>query len=224
LRVSADVDELVVELGEGARISGTVVVEGGKGAPFMYISAMRVAKTLMESVSEQGPNAEVSGGVFELEGLTPGKYFLHARDFSDEGGFYVKSVTWHGRDLLREPLEVSEGAHIEGVRVVYGSDPAALTVRVSRAGKQPAYNVNVFLLPADLSSWSVFKTQLFCSTGDDGSCRLTAPPGDYIVVTSPLVDLLTDPEQELRRRAPDAPRVTLRPNEEKTLDTVVKEK
>jgi hypothetical protein len=217
------VSELVIELGEGARISGSVVSEGGKALPSAHIYAVRVVKNFAEAAGGGPPSAEVSAGSFMLEGLVPGKYFLHAREFSEQEGVYVKAMTWQGRDLLREPLEVGEGTQVEGVRVVYGSDPGVLNVRVKRGDKQPGYNVNAVLLPADMSRWSIFAPQFYCFTDGEGSCRINAPPGDYLVVIVPLDDIVAGPEAELRRRAPHAPRITLRANEQKTLETVVKE-
>jgi hypothetical protein len=219
LRVSGDMSELVFEMGEGGRIAGSVTFEGGKSLSFTYISAQRVAKTVEESAGDGSPGTPVQGGTFELEGLTPGKYYLRPAVFEEDGDFYVKAITWQGRDLLREPLEVGEGTLITGVRVVYASDPAVLRVRVRRADKQPAYNLNVFLLPADLSRWSIFMPSLSCTTAGEGSCRINAPPGDYLVVAAPLSALLGDAEAQLRRRALDAPRVTLRAGEQKTLET-----
>lgn len=223
LRVSGDVAELVVELGEGARVSGTVTVEGGKSAPYLHIYAAPAARTLEEAAGAVTASAPVSAGTFDLEGLTPGKYHLYARDYSEEGGLYLKSMTWQGRDLLREALDIGEGTQVEGVRIVYGSDPGVLQVRASRPEKRPAYNVSVIILPADLSQWTTFLPTQTCLTGVEGTCRVTVAPGDYLVVAADPTDLLRnpDPKAELRRRAADAPRVTLRPNEAKTLNLVV---
>jgi hypothetical protein len=220
LRLSADVDELLIELNDGARVAGTVVFEGGKGGLPDYVSvhALRASPSFTEAVGERLPSAIVRDGAFELEGLPPGKYFLHPREYPS-GGPYLKAVTWQGRDLLREPLEVGEGAQVEGVRVVYGGDPAFLNVRVFLEAKTPAHNVNVFLLPAGAADWSLFAPQPYCSTGGAGHCRVSAAPGDYLVVVAPSIELSADPEQELRRRAAKATRVTLRANEEKALDT-----
>lgn len=220
LRLTADVDELLVELNEGARVAGTIVVEGGKAGPhdYVYVHALRAAPSFTEAIGERVSGTVVRDGSFELEGLPPGKYFLHPREYPS-GGPYLKAVTWQGRDLLREPLEVGEGTQIEGVRVVYGGDPAVLVVRVFIEGKTPAYNVNVFLLPAGAADWSLFAPQPYCSTSNVGLCRVSAAPGDYLVVATPSIEQTADPEQELRRRAAKAPRVTLRANEEKALDT-----
>ncbi len=223
LRVSGDVAEFVVELGEGGRISGTAFAEAGKEVPYAVMYAVPAAQLTDTALPTSPSDGRVEGDAFELEGLAPGKYFLHLKIYTKEGVAYPKSLTWQGKDLLREPLEVGEGTRIEGVRAVIGFDPALLRVRVSGAGNKPAPNVNVFLLPADLSQWSLSPSQLFCATGGEGFCLLTAPPGDYLVVTARAFDQLKDVGQELRRRALNAPRVTLRPKEEKSVETVIKE-
>jgi Carboxypeptidase regulatory-like domain len=223
LRVSGDVAELVVELGEGGRISGTFVVEGGKKIPYLRVYAVPISETFTPGASVEVPDPQADGNAFELEGLIPGRYLLRVYDYAQAGNTYLKAITWQGKDLMREPLEVGEGTRVEGVRVVFGGDPAVLRVRVSGAGGRPAFNTNVFLLPADLSRWSLSLSQQFCTTGDEGFCFINAPPGDYLVVPAPAFDQRKDLEKELRRRALNAPRVTLRAKEEKTLETVIKE-
>jgi hypothetical protein len=216
-----DVSEVVVELGDGGRISGQVTIEGGGPQRYVMVSALRVPDETVEQDGETTHGASVSGGAFDIEGLPPGKFFLRSNAYGPgegDGQLYVKSITWNGRDLLREPLEIGDGTLVEGVQVVLSRNPATLNVRLARAvGKTPPREVTVFLIPADASEWSAYTQRLDCSPGDSG-CSITAPPGDYAVVALPRLRAPADTEAELRRRAATAPRVTLRAGETKDFE------
>jgi hypothetical protein len=214
----SDVSEVVVELGDGGHISGQVTIEGGGPPRYMGVSALRVPDGTAEPVGETAHGATVSGGAFDIEGLPPGKFFLRPNAYEGDGKFYVKSITWNGRDLLREPLEIGDGTSVEGVQIVFSRNPATLIVRLARAAdKSPPREVTVFLVPANASEGSAYTQRLFCSTGD-GVCIITAPPGDYAVVVLPRLGAPADTEAELRRRAATAPRVTLRAGETKDFE------
>lgn len=217
----SDVSEVVVELGDGGRISGRVTVEGGGPPRYAQVSALRVPDGTAEQDSETAQDTSVSGGAFDLEGLPPGRFFLspHVYGSSEgDGQLYVKSITWNGRDLLREPLEIGDGTSVEGVQVVFSRNPAKLNVRLARAaGKTPPREVTVFLIPANASEWSAYTRRLDCSP-DDSGCQISAPPGDYAVVALPRLRAPADAEAELSRRAATAPRVTLRAGETKDFE------
>jgi hypothetical protein len=232
VKVSADIDDLAIELSDGARVTGSVTFEGGKppeySTLFLAPGEQRPGERLMEAM----PGTTVHHGVFQVEGLSPGKYHLHPRAYGpDEDGndandeFYVKSINWNGRDLLHEPLEVGEGASVEGVRVVYARGPARLFVSVTtQADKEPARRALVFLVPANAEGWSVYGRNLQCHTDDDGTCEVDGAPGDYrVVVLAPrlIASDTTDFQAEITLRAATAPRVTLRAAESKEIDIVL---
>ncbi|HEX8338268.1 MAG TPA: carboxypeptidase-like regulatory domain-containing protein [Pyrinomonadaceae bacterium] len=214
LEVSGDVSEFVVEVADGARISGTISVEGGAPPPYAYVSVMRVADGVPVQDEVSLRSAYSAGAQFNVEGLAAGQYFLQATAGGSESGLYLKSISWSGKDLLREPLELAEGSAAEGIRIVYASNPAKLSVTARAAGgKRPAPDVLVYLVPADLSAWSPHARPLFCMTGATGACHVAAPPGEYRVVALRRSGLPNAYEQEVRRRAASAPRVTLREGE-----------
>ncbi|MBC7929273.1 MAG: hypothetical protein H7Z38_01800 [Rubrivivax sp.] len=222
-----DVTELAVELSEGARVSGTVVIEGGKPPEYAHVSAMRATSNLEEMlIAGDVPGATVTRGVFTIEGLPAGKFFLHPNTYlGEETKLYLKSITWNGKDMLREPLDVGEGATLEGVRIVYSNDPAKLRVRAVSADKKPAHNVNVFLVPSDAPNWSPYSVPpLFCSTGEEGECSISAPPGDYAVVTMPRRIMNGAVGDEIKTRATTSPRVSLRAGETKNFEVKVAER
>lgn len=223
-----DVTELAVELSEGGRVSGTVAIEGGKPPEYAHIFAVPAVsnpeeRMAAEMMSGDTSSATVTRGVFTIEGLPVGKFFLHPSTYMGEGAkLYLKSITWNGKDILREPLDVGEGATLEGVRIVFSNDPATLRVRAVSPDKKPALNVNIFLVPTDSPNWSPYSTQpLFCSTGEEGECSISAPPGEYAVVTMPRRIMNGAVGDEIKTRAASSPRVSLRGGETKSFEVKV---
>lgn len=211
LEVSGDVSEFVVEVAEGARVSGTVSVEGGTAPRYGHVSLMHVAEAgAAPDYSGAQSGGGLEGGRFIVEGLPAGRFSFHPSVQGVEGGTYLKSITWNGRDLMREPLELAEGALVEGVRIVYGRNPATLHVTVRAAAGRPTMdNLFVSLVPA-ITSDSAFS---FCTPGATGMCVINAPPGDYRVLVMPRPTTPGAYEQEVKRRAANAPHVTLREGE-----------
>jgi hypothetical protein len=213
LEVSGDVSEFIVEVADGARITGTISVEGGATLRYAYVGAVRVDGGVPDDSSARSAYSE--GTRFNVEGLPAGKYFLQPSVGGSESTIYLKSITWNGKDLLREPLELAEGAAAEGVRVVFASNPSTLRVTVrAPEGKRPAPGVYVYLVPSDISQWSPHVRPFFCATDNTGVCMVTAPPGDYRVVALRRLSMTPATyEQEIRQRAANAPRITLREGE-----------
>lgn len=211
----ADVSEFVVEVAEGARVSGTVSIEGGPAPRYGHVSLVRLGEGggVSDYAAAQS-GGSLGDGRFVVEGLPAGRFVLHPTVPDNSGGAtYLKSITWNGRDLLREPLELAEGASAEGVRIVYARNPATLHVTVRAAGRRPAAGLFVFLVPSDLSAWSPHSPPVYCMTGEAGACPVTASPGEYRVLAMRASGNSAAYEQEVRRRAAAAPRVTLREGE-----------
>jgi hypothetical protein len=208
-----DVSEFVVEVADGARVTGTISIEGGTTPSYGYIYMLRLVEGVAVPDDAASRSAGVSGGRFALEGLPAGKFILQPSIGGSGSDAYLKSITWNGKDLLREPLELTEGALVEGVSIVYGRNPATLNVAVRAVGKRTTEGVSVYLVPVDLSKWSPYARPVFCTTSEGGTCPISAPPGEYRVVTLRRLAQPGTFEQEVRRRATAAPRVALREGE-----------
>jgi hypothetical protein len=225
--IESDLSDVAVELSDGGRVSGTVTFEGAKSSEvYGSVILRRVPDGSEAPGSEDTWTTGFSSGRFDITGLPVGKYSIQSSVYSEGGKFYAKSITWNGKDLTREPLEIGEGASVEGVHVVMSNNPSKLRVRVTGAAhKNAAGSVGVVLVPADVAGWSPYAQPFACTTEEDGTCEITAPPGDYHVVAIPPGSSLgNSPEGELKRRAPAAPRVTLAAGETKEFAVVVPEK
>jgi protocatechuate 3,4-dioxygenase beta subunit len=227
----ADVSEIAVELGAGASVSGTITVEGGKRLQYGYVVLSRLPDAGDPPGSNYSDSARDYGtSDFVVEGLPPGRYRLEpAMYIRDEANdeVYIKSITWNGKDLTREPLELGEGQAVSGVQVVFAHNPASLVVGVVGGDKRPVFGARVFLVPADAGGvQSPFAREPSCSTEDGGSCSVKAPPGDYRVVVLTLKDAAAlrgsaaAVEAEVMRRAATAASVSLRAGESKEVGVV----
>ncbi|HKG13218.1 MAG TPA: carboxypeptidase-like regulatory domain-containing protein, partial [Pyrinomonadaceae bacterium] len=223
--IESDLSDVNVELNEGARVSGSVTYEGDKSAGYGYLTLRRVPEGAAARETDDVSSAYVSDNRFDLGGLPAGKYFLRFVAYAEEGRAFVKSMTWNGRDLLREPLELGEGAAAEGVRVTVSTHPSKLRVRAAggpRRGSLRGFFVT--LIPSDIAGWSPYAQQLSCDTDEDGACEIAAPPGEYRVVALPASSSTGSFEEELKRRALTAPRATLAAGETKDFEVVLPEK
>ena len=223
--IESDLSDVAVELTDGGRVSGTVTFEGAKSGSYGSVSLRRMSDGGAALGSEESWTAYAAEGRFELNGLPAGKYFIEFSSYSESGRLYAKSITWNGKDLTREPLEIGEGASAEGVRIVISNNPSTLRVHATGAAhKNAAGGVGVILVPVDVAGWSPYAQPFACTTEEDGMCEITAPPGDYHVVAIPPGGMDGSPEGELKRRATAAPRVTLAAGEMKEFAVVVPEK
>ncbi|MFL6282632.1 MAG: carboxypeptidase regulatory-like domain-containing protein [Pyrinomonadaceae bacterium] len=223
--IDSDLSDLAVELTDGGRVSGTVTFEGGKSGNYGSVSLRRVPDGGTAPGAEDGWAAYAADGRFEINGLPTGKYFIQFSSYGESGRLYAKSITWNGKDLTREPLEIGEGATAEGIRIVVSNNPSKLRVHAAGAAhKNAAGGVEIILVPADVAGWSPYTQPFACTTEEDGTCEIAAPPGDYHVVAIPPGGMGGSPEAELKRRATAAPRVTLAAGETKEFAVVVPEK
>jgi hypothetical protein len=226
VEVSGDVSEVEVEVSDGGRISGTITVEGGTPSQYSYVNVMRVAEGAAESGGMDVKSTTAYSGRFSVEGLPAGKFFIQPNTYDDAGRIYVKSITWNGKDLAREPLELGDGANADGIEIVFSRNPAILRVRATLdGGKAIAPNAFVFLMQALGAPDAAPSTQqLFCTTGGDGFCSINAAPGEYVVVVTAQRGARALAGEELRRRFNAAPRVSLRVGETKEFEVTVPER
>jgi len=221
-----DLPDVLIETGEGGRISGRITVEGGDSNISAHIVTLRLPDGGGAPAMSDFRSADVGSGRFSIDGLPAGRFYIQPSTYEGGENTYVKAVTWNGKDLLREPLELAEGASAEGVQVVFARNPGTLRLRAVRAGdRKPSLNAFAFLLPTDAPDLPVYSSQHpSCSTSGEGFCFLKAPPGEYAVVVLPRRVSRESVEAEVRRRAAVAPRVTLRAGETKELEVVVPDK
>jgi Carboxypeptidase regulatory-like domain len=208
----ADVTDLAIEVSEGGRIHGTVVVEGDAPLPPRII----VASEMKSGARRPDAFARVNmDGTFTLGGVPDGPLSLDVI-ISPPGRLYVKSITAAGVDLMREPPMIGDGTIIRDVRIVLSTDVAMLTGRVVGNDGTPLRGATVLLVPADQGRQRLSRGRLIGVTGPDGRFMIGAAPGEYLAVIwrgQPPSD-----EEALRALAARAPRVSLQAGEQKVIE------
>ncbi|HEY0006093.1 MAG TPA: carboxypeptidase-like regulatory domain-containing protein [Pyrinomonadaceae bacterium] len=212
-----DVPNVIIEMPEGGRISGTVLAEEGQPLPSGLI-------VFAEKVGEDVGQATQSGvdqkGQFVIDGVPTGKMYLNVY-FGPEARSYAKSITYNGTDLMREPLIVQEDAEIGEVRILISSDVATLSGHVlSSESDKPLSGAYVLLVPADPKQWQRrSNTRYSQPTDSEGSFTVNAGPGEYLVLLVRAGDFVRAFNEEfIRARSTTATRITLRPDEQKSLE------
>ena len=205
----ADMENLAIEVSQGARVSGHVTVEQGN-APAPEISiGIGSAFTGVEA-----------NGAFTETGVPEGEFAL-AVMIRPQNVFYAKSIEVNGVDLLREKLKITMGTEIKEVRVVIA--PASiLTGRVlSASGGTPLSRVMVMLIPVDPSTGPAFQRPNG-GTNEQGTFLVSGAPGEYFLVLWRLGEQPLPPHDadSIKKLSPNAIRVTLGPGERKSMNLV----
>jgi hypothetical protein len=170
----ADVDDLLVEVSGGSRVSGVVSIEGDSPAPqSVRVDAGRLKGNAMSFVRLD------EAGRFALAAVPDGEILLSAFP-SPEEKFYVKSIEANGLDLLRSSLPIAEGEEIKDVRIVISSNVGVVTGRVlSLRGDKPLAGINVLLRRVNNDKLRLFGGKLMTKTDDRGNFILSAAPGVF---------------------------------------------
>lgn len=206
-----DIEDLSIEVSEGARLSGSVVLEGS-GAPPLRID---ISATSYEPRANSDVTIDEAGS-FLLTGVPAGEIQVSAFAIPQDK-FYVKSIEANGVDLLRNKITIAERDEIKDVQIVISAGVGVITGRVL-AGDKPVAGVNV-LLRRTGSEHRLFGGKLQTVTDDRGVFSLSAAPGSYHVVAWRTADgpgaLETGMNKALREQGTG---LTLSPNDRKQLD------
>ncbi|HET8782299.1 MAG TPA: carboxypeptidase-like regulatory domain-containing protein [Pyrinomonadaceae bacterium] len=217
-----DLKGLTIELPNGNKILGTVTVEGSEAVKASIMVDQKGGNEIMMVVSRfSNPD-----GTFILEGIPTGEVILDA-DVSGFRDFYLKSITLGSQDLLREPLVVTEGAEVTGVRIDIGKGMAVLTGRVQfKEDASPVAGGGVLLVKTDSKLWHLRSSRRVAMTNAAGEFQLACAPGEYLVFTWPAgAQPLQSIEEFVRMHAATARTISLQSKEEKQIEfTVAKPK
>ncbi len=208
----ADVTGLAIEMTEGSRIKGTVAIEGGGVLPANIVV---MAERMMSPPGRVQPD-----GTWTLGGVAAGKVLLTV--FVPGGKLYTKSIVANGVDISREPLEVKDAAEINGVRVLLSSGVATLAGRLLRTDGTPARNMFVMLVATDSAlRLNTRGFRLVTRTNGEGVFSVSGAPGEYfVIVFAQSIRFLKGDDDEIKPYLASPQRITLQPNERKSIDIV----
>ncbi|HEX8176305.1 MAG TPA: carboxypeptidase-like regulatory domain-containing protein [Pyrinomonadaceae bacterium] len=212
----ADLSGIVIELGEGGRLQGTIIIEGGKPSTQESLNVSLLPRDM--SLAGQIRYGFVQqDGSFTIDKVPPGEFYLSVQQSGER--FYIKSATAGGIDLLREPVRIGSGTNIENVRITISTEVATLQGRVvSASDAKPVRGSILLLVPSDPARWRSF---LPAVTGADGTFKVTAAPGTYqVVILGEGDNLRSINEAFIRARSGSTKSVTLTAGGSETIELV----
>ncbi len=151
-----------------------------------------------------------------------GKVFIRGRV---PAGWYIKSITVNGTDVIDTPLEVKPGEELSGVEVTLTRQMASLTGRVTNAKGQPTSDYVVALFASDVSKWGVMSRYVYAVRPDQSGTFTVKglPGGDYLAVALDYLEPGEEGDPEaLERLRPVATSVTIGDGEAKTLNLKIR--
>lgn len=223
-----DVTNVVIELSDGATISGAVTFANGQPFPnglFVKAEPLLSSSDTEETIGDTSKGAGyVQEGKFIIEALPPGPVQLSV-EFYGNDKYYVRSIKAGSVDLLNSPLNIAEGADVRNVQVIIGDDAATLKGVVKSADGKPAIGASLVLIPADSSRWrarNLHKSFNFTITDTKGEFTITTAPGEYFIIFLRPGDNAASINPEwIKERSANAQRISLKPNDKQTVTLTV---
>ncbi len=214
-----ELNNLVIEVSSGGRVSGVVTVDGGKPLPR---NAFVILERASGEVSDPLGTAIQPDGTFTLEGIPSGKYDVKT-SVRPGGEYYTKSVMQGRADLTRAPLTVKEDEDISKVRILISADVARLSGRILASdGKTPKGAVSILLVSADSVEGKTIGRRMYALTNADGGFNVSGAPGEYLaIVMRSNDDFYALRGDKLISRAAKAQRITLQAGENNRIDLIV---
>ena len=240
-----NLSEIIIELGYGAIISGTVKTENNQEMPSnITIIATQDDPEISSSAgiynASSRENSEYAGNTaiimnsnsnglpqkpnhdFKIEGAAAGKTFLWATINNDD--FYVKSATLNGIDLLTNPVELKEGDAVRNVQFIISKGTGTLKGTVADDDKQPVKKAEFMLVPVEASKRKNPNFRRSVTTKETGEFEVKAAPNEYAVVFY-TKEYYSKKGEELDRwldeAVKDAAKVTIKSNETEKISLIM---
>jgi hypothetical protein len=193
-----DMEGVSIQLGPGALIEGSAVVEGEKDAAIKSLFVM--VQSREENGYAQGSEVKADG-TFQFRVARPGKYLF--RPFAQLGGRYLASIRAGGEEVLGREIDLTYGSP-GPIRLIYRKDGGSIegTVKSSEPGGigsmsgailwpiEERFRPFPYLAKADISPQGAFVFK-------------NVAPGDYLVFAS------TSNDQRVWMEASDLPKAIL---------------
>ncbi|HEX6464065.1 MAG TPA: carboxypeptidase-like regulatory domain-containing protein, partial [Vicinamibacterales bacterium] len=184
------IDNLVVPLVPGPRITGRVEFEGTLDPPTgAALAGMRIfldpadGSRLSDRTLALYTGHPNENGDFATFGVPPGRYVVGLG--GPPAGWFLKSVIYQGRDISDAPIELGT-KDATGVLITYTDRPSMITGNVT-GPRGPDADAVVLVYPIDQDAWAMsgsvprrMRTARVRPSGDYAVPGL--PPGEYYVV------------------------------------------
>jgi hypothetical protein len=213
------VGDATVVMRLGLRVAGKAVFEGSTPFP----TPERIAAFLEATASGLrtllvGETMLSADGMFTLPGVPAGRYILTVPLPS---GWYVKSATARGQDLVELPFQLSDD--ITDVVVTISDRGARVSGTVLDRDSKADPVAGVMVFPVDSRQWVDFSAYprriRETRTGRDGTFTLADfPAGDYYIAAVPQAGMDWSVPGLLARLSRFATRISLAEGERRTVD------
>ena len=184
-----DVTNLTIALKPGIRATGRVEFAGSRPPP-SDAEIQRIGVRLQGAEGRTSSPIALDGRValdrtFKTAGYPAGRYIANVLPSTVPAGWSVKSITYNGRDISVEPVDLVD-ADLSGVVVTFTDKTTLLFGDVVTDGSGPAGTAEVVVFPADSIAWKEigvvarrFRVERVNEAGEYSITGL--PPGDYFV-------------------------------------------
>jgi Carboxypeptidase regulatory-like domain len=217
-----DVQGLSLALRPGLRVTGRIVFEGTSEIP-SNLSTVRVALTPATATARTvtvAPVAAKADGTVEITNLLPGSYSVGlALPPEIAEGWWPRSASSGGRDLLDLPLELVPGATPDVVFTLTDRRQSLAGV-VQDANGRPTTAATIVVFSMDRAHWRHGSRRVRTARpATDGTYEIAdIPPGEYFVAAVPQARSDGWQPAFLERLAAAAVPVAIGEGEQKTQD------
>jgi hypothetical protein len=200
------VDGLVVQLGPGAEITGTISTDGSApqqqqqgGTPGM--NARPAVRLLPADEVPQiaGMNPQFNDdGTFAIHNVMPAIYRVQVQSLPQ--GTYVKSIRFGSQDLMKTPLDLTGGSG-GAINVVLSPNAGDISGTVHGADGMPLASAVVTLWTPGVPEGGVTDFTRIALTDANGQFKFASlPPGNYRIAAWEQIDpgLGTVPEFRMK--------------------------
>ena len=213
-----DLEDLVLDVSAGGRMSGVVIGEGAADEQVFVGFKPKESPDLLSRLNVQAIGAN---GSFLLDGISSGELQLNVEVIANSS-LYVKSITAGSRDLMRDSLRVDDDTEITGVRITLGKGLATVNGKVLLKDGTPAAGNRVLLLRTDPKLWHLRTARLFAMTNHAGEFVVRGAPGEYMVFAwSGATQAAPTIEALVKSQAATVRRITLQPNDEQKIEFTI---
>lgn len=206
--------QVVIEIGKTATISGEVKLDGETGAPVNLARVFVGLQTEGEGVPFAG--SQIKDGRFEMKSVPEGAYTFAAADQTNSS--YLKEARCGGEDFLSRKMNVVADQVMSDCVLLLGHDIATAIVAVTREGK-PGEGAIVVFIPKDEEKRKMPRMYATSQADPSGTASVRGiVPGEYYVYALSPSDDAPHYDLEFYARNRDmATSVIIRPNDQQTL-------
>jgi len=210
---------VTIAMRPGLRVGGKAVFEGSTPFPTpQRISPILEPAAPWLRVLPLGETTLGADGTFTVPGVPAGRYTL---TLPVPSGWYVKSATGRGQDLVEVPFQLSDD--ITDVVVTISDRGARIAGTVHDRDSKADSAAGVMVFPVDKRQWVDFSAYprriREARTGRDGAFNFAdLPAGDYYIAAVSQASMNWSVPGLLDRLSQVATRISLAENDRKTMD------